>query len=114
MFRFRTIMAYPCSHNPEDDGDAGYAPRINYFSNPDVSFGGLPTGTATENNAQKLRDNMVSLRAERIPSRTAAEIDYIPAAVGWLPAYIRETRRLRPNVSQCVFETLSVGSTRPS
>ena len=58
-------MAYPCFRNPDDD-ETGFASEINYFSNPDVSYEGLPTGTATENNAQTLRDNMVRRRAKCI------------------------------------------------
>ena len=34
-FAFRTIMSYNCTT---------YCPRINNWSNPDVSYGGLPTG----------------------------------------------------------------------
>lgn len=36
-----------------------YAPVINYFSNPDVYYDGLPTGAATEDNARTIEDNMV-------------------------------------------------------
>lgn len=50
--RYRTIMSYWCGSN-----------YVNYFSNPDVPFLGKPTGTDTENNAQALRDNMVSRKA---------------------------------------------------
>lgn len=34
-------------------------PYGNYFSNPDVSYLGRPTGTATEDNARALEDVMV-------------------------------------------------------
>ena len=50
--RFLTVMSY--------DDNCPRAPEINYFSNPDVSYRGLPTGTATENNARKIRETMVS------------------------------------------------------
>lgn len=46
--RYRTIMSYSCG-----------TPYIFYFSNPDVSYLGKPTGTATENNARSIRNNMV-------------------------------------------------------
>ncbi|CAM9363627.1 unnamed protein product, partial [Ectocarpus fasciculatus] len=52
------ILAYPCNWPLDQVGDTGFAPRINLFSSPDVSYLGMPIGTATENNAQALRDNM--------------------------------------------------------
>ncbi|CAM9223389.1 unnamed protein product, partial [Ectocarpus sp. 6 AP-2014] len=36
-------------------------PRVNYFSNPDVYYLGLPTGTSTENNARQIMDNMLTV-----------------------------------------------------
>lgn len=42
-------MSYGCSD----------APVINFFSNPDVLYNDRPTGTATENNARIIKDNMV-------------------------------------------------------
>lgn len=36
--------------------------RVNYFSNPEVDFGGKPTGNATADNARCIEDSMVSLR----------------------------------------------------
>lgn len=44
------MMSYPC--------DNSY--RANYFSNPDVSYLGEPTGTATENNARVIEEHKVS------------------------------------------------------
>lgn len=35
------------------------SPFVNYFSNPDVTFLNKPTGTATEDNARAIGDNMV-------------------------------------------------------
>lgn len=45
-------MAYQgiCKENP---------PLINYFSNPDIDYMGLPTGTATADNARCIRESMV-------------------------------------------------------
>lgn len=43
-------MGYSC---------AFFTPRVNYFSNPDVSTLDRVTGTDTENNARAIRDNMV-------------------------------------------------------
>lgn len=59
-------MAYRCELNP-DGGSYTEGVPIHYpklFSNPDVSYLGMPTGTATENNAQTLRDNMVRLEMD--------------------------------------------------
>lgn len=48
--RYRTIMSYQCSD----------APRVNYFSNPDVNYLGIfPTGTDTEDCSRAFEDNMV-------------------------------------------------------
>ncbi|CAN0343650.1 unnamed protein product, partial [Scytosiphon promiscuus] len=54
--RFHTIMAYYCVYNPPDGYTGDYVPALNHFSNPDVSYLGVPTGTATANNAQTIRD----------------------------------------------------------
>lgn len=43
-------MAYSCEF---------FTPRVNYFSNPDISVLGRVTGTPTEDNARVIRDNMV-------------------------------------------------------
>jgi len=47
---FRTVMAYNCS---------GGCPRINHWSNPDVAYGGQPTGVA--HTAPNSADNRLSL-----------------------------------------------------
>lgn len=57
--RFHTIMAYYCSYNAEQGYTGGFVPALNHFSNPDVSYLGQPTGTATANNARTVRENMV-------------------------------------------------------
>lgn len=44
---FRTIMAYNC---------AAGCPRINHWSNPNISYNGKPTGTATADNARTLNN----------------------------------------------------------
>ncbi|CAM9373919.1 unnamed protein product, partial [Ectocarpus sp. 8 AP-2014] len=51
--QYRTVMTYW--------NDCTGAELINYFSNPDVEYLGQPTGTATENNAQTVKDNMVDV-----------------------------------------------------
>lgn len=41
--------------------DGCSVPRVNYFSNPDVTYLNKPTGDAQNNNAQCIRDRMVRL-----------------------------------------------------
>lgn len=62
-------MAYPCSYSTQDAESSSYAEWVNYFSNPDVDYYGLPTGTSVNNNARVIRDNMV--RPERRCCRPA-------------------------------------------
>ena len=45
---WRTIMAYNCSAN---------CPRLNYWSNPDVLYGGVPMGTASTSHNQRVLVN---------------------------------------------------------
>lgn len=45
---WRTIMAYNCSPS---------CPRINYWSNPNVSYGGVPMGTTDRNDNQRVLVN---------------------------------------------------------
>lgn len=54
LFRYRTIMSY-------GDGCTPTPPITNHFSNPDIYYLGLPTGTATEDNARRLEETMVRL-----------------------------------------------------
>ena len=51
---FRTIMAYPVC-----------GPRVGLFSDPARTFNGQPTGTATQNNAQVIRDRAATVAAFR-------------------------------------------------
>lgn len=46
--KWRTIMSYNCSPS---------CPRINYWSNPNVTYGGYPMGTATRNDNQRVLVN---------------------------------------------------------
>lgn len=50
---FRTVMAYACSG----------ASRVNYFSNPYVTYGGYATGVAYESSASGSADNARSMRS---------------------------------------------------
>lgn len=50
--RYRTVMT---------NGPGCPAPIANLFSNPDIYYLGLPTGTTESNNARTIRDNMVRL-----------------------------------------------------
>ncbi|CAM9379155.1 unnamed protein product, partial [Hapterophycus canaliculatus] len=54
--RFHTIMAYYCGYNAPTGYTGDYVPALNHFSNPDVSYLGVPTGTATANNARTVRE----------------------------------------------------------
>ena len=54
---YHTIMAYGSSCN--------WCPVINNLSNPDVSFRGVPTGTAYHNNARRLNDTRAIVAAFR-------------------------------------------------
>ncbi len=45
---WRTIMAYNCSQS---------CPRLNYWSNPDVTYGGVPMGTASQSHNQRVLVN---------------------------------------------------------
>lgn len=44
---FRTVMAQNCD---------GGCPRVNHYSNPDVMYNGMPTGTENQNVAKWLND----------------------------------------------------------
>lgn len=50
---FRTVMAYGCP--------TGSCPRLMYFSNPSVSYNGMATGTASQNNALALNNTAPSV-----------------------------------------------------
>lgn len=54
LSRYATIMSYA-------NDDCGGVSKINYFSNPDIGYLGLPTGTLTDDNARCIEDNMVRL-----------------------------------------------------
>src|SRR6185369_9140739 len=54
---FRTVMAYAC-------GSGSCDPRVQYFSNPNVNYVGVPTGTATTNdNARVLNGTAGTIAA---------------------------------------------------
>lgn len=46
--KWRTVMAYACS---------GGCPRLLYWSNPDVTYGGIPMGTATSSDNHRVLNN---------------------------------------------------------
>ncbi|CAM9635177.1 unnamed protein product [Scytosiphon promiscuus] len=64
--RFHTIMAYYCKENAPSGYTGDYVPALNHFSNPDVSYLGVPTGTATANNARTVRENMDAVSKFRL------------------------------------------------
>ncbi|CAM9938469.1 unnamed protein product, partial [Ectocarpus sp. 4 AP-2014] len=63
--QYRTVMTYP--------NDCFGAELINHFSNPDVEYLGQPTGTASENNAQTVKDNMVAVSLFRSSTCSGGE-----------------------------------------
>lgn len=52
--RYRTLMSY------WEDCDATSAGSAMIFSNPDITYLGRPAGTATANNARRIRETAVS------------------------------------------------------
>jgi hypothetical protein len=62
---WRTIMAYNCTVS---------CPRLNYWSNPDVTYGGVPMGTAASNHNQRVlvatKATMAAFRGTTPPPRT--------------------------------------------
>lgn len=46
--KWRTIMAYACS---------GGCPRLNYWSNPSILYNGLPMGTSTQSDNERVLNN---------------------------------------------------------
>lgn len=82
---YGTIMSYP-----------GAANRISHFSNPAVSFLGVPTGTATRNNARAIRESHAAIAnfyaSEAPPSGVGPEVrDIVPANGAQLPGNTRIT-----------------------
>lgn len=67
---FRTVMAYAC----------GSAIRINYFSNPRLSYAGLPLGVDEAVDPVNAADN-----ARAITLSSAFAVDFRPSADGILP-----------------------------
>eukprot|EP00903_Cladosiphon_okamuranus_P015479 g14291.t1 len=66
--QYRTIMSYA-------DGGCEGVPSINYFSNPDIDYLGIPTGTPTDDNARIIEDNMVAVSNFRTGALNCADID---------------------------------------
>eukprot|EP00752_Nemacystus_decipiens_P014856 g13227.t1 len=64
---YKTIMSYR-------NGCDVVPPTINHFSNPDVNYLGLPTGTSLANNAQCIKDSMVAVSNFRTEALTCADI----------------------------------------
>jgi hypothetical protein len=73
---FRTVMSYNCS---------SYCPRVNYWSNPDVTYGGQPTGVAEEaDNHRALNNAAYTVANFRVGSidDPAVEINYTLGSQG--------------------------------
>ena len=54
--RWRTVMSY----NNECDDSGYYCTRLQYWSNPDIAYGGDPMGTATYEDNSRVLDNTAS------------------------------------------------------
>ncbi len=75
---FRTVMSYAnqCS---------GGCQRRMYFSNPDISFGGNPTGIANQrDNARTARLTAPIIADFRIPPQNHPEISVQPQSLAWV------------------------------
>ena len=60
---FRTVMAYACTP-PPPTCTGNCEPRVQYFSNPNVNYSGVPTGTAaTNDNARVLNGTAGTIAA---------------------------------------------------
>ena len=73
---FRTIMSYNCT---------SYCPRVNYWSNPDVTYEGQPTGVADEADNRRTLNNSANTVANfRVGSIDvpAVEINYTLGSQG--------------------------------
>ena len=74
---FRTIMAYNC---------ASGCPRVNYWSNPDVQYGGRTTGIADYADNHRSLNNtaatVAAFRANPVPSAPGSLAATTPAAAG--------------------------------
>lgn len=78
---FRTIMAYNCPN--------GGCPRINYYSNPNVSYNGRPTGIAVgnanaANNAQSMTQTVYTVANFRVQPVSAPDLNnqvFIPLLI---------------------------------
>ena len=66
---FRTIMAYA-------DGCTPPCPRINYWSNPSVSYNGIPTGTAVTNDNHRVWNTTASTVAGFVSDIACLRIDW--------------------------------------
>jgi hypothetical protein len=78
---FRTVMAYNCSPSPPG------CPRVNHWSNPDVLYGGQPTGvvyTATNSadNRRTLNNTAYTVANFRAPPNTPADPSPADGALG--------------------------------
>ncbi|NNF56854.1 MAG: T9SS type A sorting domain-containing protein [Rhodothermaceae bacterium] len=61
---YRTVLSYNCSY---------YCPRVNWYSNPDISYNGEATGDASErDNARVLDQRAATMAAFRVPSVTVS------------------------------------------
>ncbi|WP_345828473.1 M12 family metallo-peptidase [Erwinia sp. HDF1-3R] len=73
--KWRTIMSYNCQ--------TGSCPRLNYFSNPRITYNGVPMGSAKyEDNARRLNE-----RREAVANFYTTSPDPVPNPSGNCPGY---------------------------
>ncbi|WP_137937688.1 M12 family metallo-peptidase [Chitinivorax sp. B] len=76
---WRTIMAYNCSSS---------CPRLQYWSNPNVSYGGVPMGTtATHDNARVLNLTASTVSGFRAPAGAIWRYTGVPCSGGSCPGW---------------------------
>ena len=98
---YRTVMAYAPGN------------RITYFSNPNVSFLGLPTGTASANNALGLQNSKATIAQFR-SGLTLLDQQWVPVASGDFDADGQTDLIWRNTSSGKVIAWLMNGTTRSS
>src|SRR5262249_49449173 len=76
-----TTMAYDCT--------GGLADQIPYYTNPNVTFSGSATGSATQNNAQTIQDTRTMVANYRLGDylRYVGPFNQLPMGNGslWVP-----------------------------
>lgn len=78
-YAWHTVMAYSCP---------GWCPRIDYWSNPNVSYSGSATGTSTENNARTINNVAYTVANWRQRIGTFGDVPQSHWAYAWIEALV--------------------------